>query len=426
MKKLFIALCLSLSSIALYANEQDTVNFYIQNYQYQKALEYINTKTETKSLLKQKAQCYKLLGDYRHSIEILSSLTEQFADDIHIKNELASCYQYTGNWEGAIECYDDLIQTDSTNLYYQIQKADMLYHKEDYAKALSSYKNILENNNNTTILKQAGRCFESMNLIDSAQMYYKKAWDINPKDGSAAANYINTTIKLKDYLTAGNACMNYIERDSTNKQINRLYAFTYYIMDLYEPAAELFEKCIANGDSSLMVNRSLGISYYSLKDPRAYEYLKKAYVQDTINNNVIYCLGVVCNDLSKEEEAVIYFTKLLERVVPKSGALYLNYRGLAIAYDNLHKYKEALENYNNALKYGTESQKAYILAIIAGIYNNNLKDRKMAIKYYKEYRDALTIYLEGIKAKEDTDPLDVEETETKLKELKKYIKELEM
>ena len=71
------------------------------------------------------------------------------------------------------------------------------------------------------------------------------------------------------------------------------------------------------------------------------------------------------------------------------------------------------------MKYGSNNQKAYILAIIAGIYNTNIKDRRMALKYYKEYRSALSLYLEEIKTKEKTDPSDIEEVAGKLKELEK-------
>lgn len=431
MKKIIPILLLFSWGILLYGqekammNEIDTVAYYMQSFQYQKALDYIDRKTPDKTFLLQKAKCYKALGNCNNSIAILLPLSEEYPADMQIESELASCYQLTGNWQTGAACYDRLIQMDSANIYFHIQKADMVYHQEKFGEALSLYKSIAIGHGTPNILKRIGRCYESMNVVDSAQSYYLKAWNIDPNDNAAASNYINTSLKLKEYMTALEACTIYTERDSTDKQINRLHALTYYIMDLYEPASELFEKCFANGDSSLIVNRALGISYYSLKDSRAYEFLKRAYSQDTLNNNVLYSLGVVCNDLSKEEEAVKYFTTLLERIIPKSGSLYLNYRGLAIAYDNLGKYTEAVESYNQAIKYANESQRAYVLAIISGIYDDHLNDKKMARKYYKEYREALALYLDRMKAKEDADPNDIKDVKMRLKDLDIYIKSME-
>lgn len=50
-------------------------------------------------------------------------------------------------------------------------------------------------------------------------------------DGSATANFTNTSLKLKDFVSALNAGAQYIEMDSTNKRdvISQLQGIGYIV-----------------------------------------------------------------------------------------------------------------------------------------------------------------------------------------------------
>ncbi len=296
--------------------EYSLIDDYIANYQFDKALKYIDSQEETKELLKQKALCYKGLDNYSKAIEVLKSLAQVDKDDLKLKSEMALCYQALSNWSGSLTCYNELISLDSLNVYYKIKRAEMLFRLEDYKAALSDYKMLSDKYGLTNMIKRSAQCFENINLPDSAIVYYTEAIKADTTDVFSIASLININIKLKNFGSAIQLSDDFVEKDSTNKQINLLNGLSYYGADFYDEAVLRFQRCYLNGDSSLVVNRSLGISYYSLgENEKAFPYLLKAYTQDTTNNRVLYCLGVVSNEMRNFNNSVIYFEKILEKTI---------------------------------------------------------------------------------------------------------------
>jgi len=428
MKKPFLSfsfiIILTLNSFAQTTNIE--LSDYLSNFQYQKALEYIDSQEPTKDILEQKAFCYKTLGNYKEAIDILKTLSDEYPDDIKLKVDLATSYANTGKWQESINCYDSLICMDSTNSYFKVQKADMLYQQGNYTNALELYKTIYNEHKLINTIKRSAQCFERINQADSAMQYYSYAWEADSTDSFSAANLINLNLK-KEYYGNGQLLSGiYIERDTTDKQINLLNALSYYMADLYEEAIPRLLKCHAAGDTSVIVNRSLGLCYYSLNDSyRAMKYLDTAFRQDTTNNNVLYCLAVSCNDMAYPEQAITYFQKLLNRTIPPNLTLYLYYRNLASAYSKTQKYQESIDNYGTAIKYGTENQKMNLYYTIGDIYIKRLDKNEKALEYFKLYRISLNAYLENEKIKEKPDEQEIKDTIEKIKHLDEYISNLE-
>lgn len=425
MKKTLILLSfLIVHSVLFSQTVESELEAYIQNFQYQKALEYISDKEPSAYLQFQEAMCHKALGNYLKSIDILQRLSTDNPENVRVKSELANCFAITGRRQAGIDCYDDLIRLDSTNLYYKIQKAELLFQQTKYEKALCLFKEIYGRNNSPNTLTQIAQCFEKMNQADSAMVYFKAAWDTNPSDSYSAASLVNLCLKAGRSLEALAHSTVYLEKDSTDQQMNLLNALTYYVMDNYEEAIFRFKKCYEAGDSSLIVNRSLGISYYSLRENYEAEiFLDKAFRQDTTNNNVLYCLAVSSNELADHKKAIPLFRKLLDRTIPSDLTLYLYYKGLASAYDKGSLFEDAVEAYKKALIYAGTNQKMTINFTIGQLYENQVKDSSNALIYYQNYRHDLNGYLEGLIRKNETDE-NVDDTKKRLKYLDEHIKEL--
>ncbi len=407
--------------------EYSLIDDYIANYQFDKALKYIDSQEETKELLKQKALCYKGLDNYSKAIEVLKSLAQVDKDDLKLKSEMALCYQALSNWSGSLTCYNELISLDSLNVYYKIKRAEMLFRLEDYKAALSDYKMLSDKYGLTNMIKRSAQCFENINLPDSAIVYYTEAIKADTTDVFSIASLININIKLKNFGSAIQLSDAFVEKDSTNKQINLLNGLSYYGADFYDEAVLRFQRCYLNGDSSLVVNRSLGISYYSLgENEKAFPYLLKAYTQDTTNNRVLYCLGVVSNEMRNFNNSVIYFEKILEKTIPSDMILYLYYRGLAKGYEGLEEYKNAAMNYKEATKYGQQNQNMYLYFTLGTIYDYELGEPSLALEYYVKYQNGLKNYLEKLKQKEDKeDAFEIKNVEASILSLNSHIGRLE-
>lgn len=424
MRKLLFIIFLLINSNPLFiiSQEKDNLlNSYLQNYQYQKAIDYINNQEPTKGLLTQKALCFKAIRQYKEAIAILKKLAEEYPSDTHIKSELALCYEALGERNSSLDYYNQLINIDSTNVYFKLQKADLLYQKGDYRDALTLFQNI-KNEDNINTLKRSAQCFEKINFPDSAIVYYKEAWDADQNDWYAAANLINLCLKNKRITEAVSYSDLYLEKDTTNEQINLLNALSYYSMDMYEESIKKFKKCYAEGDTSVIVNRSIGIAYYSLNDSyEAQPYLETAFRQDTTNNHVLYCLAVACNDMGEHAKSIPLFRKLLDRTILPDFTLYLYYKNTALAYEKGSQFENAADYYLKALAYAGSNQKMTMYYTLAKLYDQDMKKYGEAFKYYNLYNDSLKDYLKNLRAKEDTDPTEIKETESKIKYLEEHI-----
>jgi len=426
-KHLILLIFFSFITSFLYPQQTDSeLLSYINNFQYQKALEYIETQEPTKEILEQKAFCYKALGNYKDAIEILRELSDEYIDDIRLKVDLATSYANAGKLTESINCYDSLICMDSTNSYFKVQKAELLYQQGSFKKALELYQTIYNLDGLKNMIKRSAQCFEKINELDSAMRYYGMAWEVDSTDSFSAANLINLNLKREYYGNGRQLSNTYIQRDSTDKQINLLNALSYYMSDLYEEAIPRLLKCYEAGDTSVIVNRSLGICYYSLKESfKAMEFLDIAYRQDTTNNNVLYCLAISCSEMAEPERAISYFHKLLDRTIPPDLTLYLYYRNLAQAYTKTSQYQEAVDNYDKAIQYGNDNQKMNLFYTIGDIYIKRLKYKEKALEYFRLYRVSINAYLEKEKSNPEPDEQEIKITIDKIKHLDNFIVDLE-
>ena len=401
--------------------ETDTLQMYIRNAQYRQAIEYINLLEPSKDLLYQKALCYKSLNDYSNAIEILIGLSEEYPDDVPAKLQLALCYEATSLYMKSFDCYDDLLLIDSTNTYFEVRKADLLYRAERYASALEAYNRIDLSYTPNYITRCTAMCHEKLNQLDSAAYYFEKALELNEQDAYSASSLVKIFIKNEDYLTAYDYSEKFIRKDSTNATMNALNAYVYYNLEYYDLAIERFEKCLLNGDSSLIVNRSLGYIYHQTEmDSLALPLLQQAFLQDTTNNNVLYNLGQANYNLGYYPEAIGYFQKMVDNLVPSDVLVLTLYKSLAMAKEKDEAFIDALNLYSTALKYASDNTKKMdIYYLMATLSDKKLMNYTMAIPYYRQYRLCLFNYQNSLK-----DEQAINEIGSKLTTLDEYIRSL--
>ena len=319
-----------------------------------------------------------------------------------------------------IQCYNELIQSDSTNVYFYLQKADLLYQSQQYDGALAQYRYLEKDHVSAYLLKRMGMCCEKLNRTDSAIVYYVRSLEIEPADHFTAISLVKMHIKQEDFNSAIQQSESFIARDPANGPMNLLNAFAYYSSDQYEEAVKRFEKCLAEGDSTLMVNQGLGISYYFLENnEKAQPYLSRAYMQDTTNLKVLYPLAITSYETGLYKEAIEYYTMLLRSYLPNKKALFNLCSGLAKACEKEGKYREAVESYGKSLQYAGDGEEMEILYNLANLFEHQLNDYGTAVFYFQQYRLSLFNYQMNLK-----DPEEVEVIEEKLKALDEHVKYL--
>ena len=415
-------------TMAAQAQEQDTLlTDYLQKAQYQQAIEYIDLQEPTRDSEYQKALCYKWLSNHSKAIEILESLQEIYPDDIPVQLELAQCYETNLQYPQSISCYEKLIEEAPANTYFQVRKADLLYRAEKYARALEDYLQIDPETYNPVYLKKSiALCYDKLNQPDSAKVHYLAAWEIDAHDIFSALSLVKLCIQQKDYTQALLYSEAFLSADTTNAQMNVLNALAYYNLDAYEDAIPRLEKCHSSGDSSLVVNRSLGISYFFLQnDTAAYPYLKRAYERDTTSMTVLYAFAQVSYNLEHYPEAIRAYQMLIKWELPNRNSLCTYYTGLAQACEKDSLYQEAAGQYMSAIQYAsTNIQKMKLLFNLSTLLEFNLKNYKTAISYYSQYQTSLMNYQIALEEEQDPNPEEIKEVELKINELEKHIRKL--
>jgi tetratricopeptide (TPR) repeat protein len=427
MKRIVLVCILSIGASLSFAQEleKDSLAVYLQNAQYQKAIEFIDNQEATKELLYQKAICYKSLNDYLKAISLLETLSNENPDDIPVQLQLALCYEAALLYPQSIARYNELIKLDSANVYFQMQKAELLYRYGKYPAALKAFSEITPDYNLPYLKKNIGMCYEKLNQLDSAKVYYNGAWELEPKDSFSALSLVKLHIKQEDFVAALHNSQKFISQDSTNLQMNVLNAFTYYSINDYETAASLFEKCRAEGDSSLIVNRGLGISYFFLKnDSVALPHLSEAFSQDTTNMTVLYALASVYYNLQYFPEAIQCYQKLVEHATPNKNMLHTYIKGLGMAYEKNRLFQEAYSNYMAALQYASSFQTMELYYLIANICDKEINERNLAIYYYEKYKELLHSYKYALSEEKETNTKEIKEIEDKITALDNYIQAL--
>ena len=424
-----------IEELVIYTNEDsvshqlpyDILSVYLQTAQYQKAIEFINSQEPTKDILYQKAFCYRSLNEYQKAIEILESLVEQYPEDVPSRLQLALCYELTNRYLSGVDCYDELIKLDSVNTYFKVRKADLLYWSEKYPLALNEYLSIKEGYSPSYLDRRIGMCYEKINELDSARTHYYQAWEADSLDSYSALSLVKIHIKQNNYIGALHNSETFIFQDSTNLQMNILNAFTYYNLDLYEEAVRRFEKCRVMGDSSLIVNRGLGVSYYFLqKDSLALPLLKKAYEQDTTNVTVLYGLASANYNLGNYPEAIDCYGTLVERETPNRNTLYTYHRGLGDSFKSMGMFQEAYTGYMDALHYANTHQCMELYYLIADVCERELKDFRIALHYYERYKSSLSGYKWMLAEAEVPDTIEIKGIEQKLISLDEHIDSLKV
>ena len=402
--------------------EIDTLQMYIRNAQYKQAIEFISEKEQTKELLYQKALCYRYLNNNSNAIEILKPLTEEYPDDISLMLQLALCYEALAKYSKSIECYDNMLEIDSANTYFEVRKADLLFRAEKYNLALDIYNRIDLSYNPNYLTRNIAMCYEKLNQQDLAKNYFSRAWELNENDAYSANSLVKIEIKEEDFLAAYIDSERFIKIDSTDATMNALNAFVYYNMDQFDIAINRFEKCVEEGDNSLLVNRSLGFSYYLTgEDSLALPFLRQALLQDTTSANVVYVLGKLNLKLGYYPEAIDCFLKVIDIITPSKTLLYDSHKGLGFAHEKEGDFIKAIGAYNTTLSFTQKNnERMELLYSMATISDKELKDYMNAVYFYKQYYTCLLNFQNSLK-----DEKEIKENESKLIALEEYIRQLE-
>ncbi|MBE6340752.1 MAG: tetratricopeptide repeat protein [Bacteroidales bacterium] len=190
------------------------------------------------------------------------------------------------------------------------------------------------------------RCFEKLEIADSLMKYQYLETARNIENQANTVAYARSLIAIKAYKPAVNLLERYCQIDSTNIAVNSVLANAYYNAGKPTNAIDIYEKCVAAGDTRVSTLYYLAMAHIQ-KDHtrRALECLELAdEISKGTNALTIAMLGLLrleTDSTAAQGERDINFA--IDMMKPNAELLYRLYYGLGDYY--------ITHNFNTAIKY---------------------------------------------------------------------------
>lgn len=370
----------------LVAQNKDSLSIYMQLYEYEKVIRYIENQklpyTPNTELLK--ANAYVGLKNYEKAIASYEILCSNDSANINTLIELAGCYQSIDNNQQAIFMYLKALNLNPLNSYLHLQLADAYVKNNEYSQAILHYYTSCSNDTSFYISKQLALCYDKLNKTDTAIYYYYKTLNLQPKDFYSAYRLANIHLKNNDITNALDVTSCYLSNDSNNVKMLALNGYIHYQNKAFVEALKSFEKCLSLNDSSDFTKRYLGYCYFETHNyNKSKTYLEQAYENDTSSIILCYTLGLACHYANYGDLAIYYLNKTLALTIPSPEFLSRIYQDLAAAQTGIYKVADALDCYLEALELTPDD--TLLLFRIASQYDKFLQNKTMAIKYYQSF-----------------------------------------
>jgi predicted Zn-dependent protease len=182
--------------------------------------------------------------------------------------------------------------------------------------------------------RELGSLLSRANRNDEAQQNYKKFLRLSGGNTTARIQYVNTLIDLKKYKDAIDQLNEILKTDTSNNDLNRALAYSYYETAQYDKGL-IYSKKFFNRAKPDKIRPTdvvyLGRLYAKLKqDSIAHGYLLKAYQMDTSRFDLLSEAAVSMMKIKKYDKAIEDYNKkiAINKAVPG------DYFYLGIAYYN--------------------------------------------------------------------------------------------
>jgi tetratricopeptide (TPR) repeat protein len=288
-------------------------------------------------------------------------------------------FEALGYYQRAYEMAD-VIET-------RLKLADCYYKRANYRQCSELLKLVPEDSLTHDAFRQLAYSYQKMGDTDSYIFWANQLIGHFPMDGEMVAG-LTLAYAQNNQPQNGIICgMGYCQKDSTNILVNRALADAWFMNRDFSAAAKLYDRLLAQGDSTFNTLYSAGMSYSRLDSLElAYHYLQLAFLISGMQHyGCAYRLGVVCVDTKRYPEGLNYLALATELMQPDTTIMKAITLSQGEGYYLTQHYPEAVEAWKRHLDYNPGSVATYYN--IANAYAYLLKDDQQAKSYYQQFTE---------------------------------------
>lgn len=321
---------------------------------------------------------------YKEANDYLKQTYHEPVTDLKALSRLAYTSQMAGKLPEAEGYYLRVYNQDTTNRAALYSLAVINYKRGNMLKAEGFYMMILRKDSlNFAIYKQLAQISNSRGDTQSYIAYLQKANKLNAQDPDVASDLSDIFVSLRFLPQAEKILNAAISGDPENVILLESLVKLTYAQHKWPETIATAEKLMALGDNPLPVLSKLGQAYYITKSYQCGIEIFKSIDENSQNETTYYFTGLCYKALKDQKKAVDYFVKAITAGLSPNIDSY--YNEMADSYHQQKLLKKAIAAFQKALQFDEKPMTYYS---IASLYDNDLKDKTNAIKFYHKYLDA--------------------------------------
>jgi tetratricopeptide (TPR) repeat protein len=318
---------------------------------------------------------------FAEAAELLKRTYPEPVTDMKVLSKLAYTSQMAGKLPDAEGYYQRMYNIDSTNNAVLYSLGSINLRRGNNVKAEMYYK-ILSQKDTTNFLvfKQLGKIAMDKSDFIAMVNYLQKANRINPAEADVASDLSDMYVSLKKIDLADKVLNAAITQDPDNIVLLQSLLKLTSAENKYAEEKATCLKLIALGTQSGYVLTKLESAYYNLKEYACSVETFANIPQVNQSETSYYIAALAYKALKDQPSAIENLAKAIEAGISPNISDY--YAEMADSYDIKMRYKAAIFAYQKALQF---EEKPIIYYLMATVYDGSLKNKKLAIKYYKKF-----------------------------------------
>lgn len=333
------------------------------------------------------ALAYQQLGFPDKAIHCLTNTTATL--NSQQLDLLCRCYLSTGNYTKALPIIKDTYQQDPLNTVNLLRYAEVNHFYKEYKANIDLLKEYTrQDSGNYNINLFLAESYERTKQTSHAIATYLMILQAHPNNQKVALKLANLYYGDKQYVECHDLCMPYIERLENNKNFLLIAGMANFKNGSNHNVIAMFKRLEAQGDSSFLTKKHLGIASYRLENfNNATNYLKAAIKLKDDDPEVAFFLGASLGQSSQPLDGKIFLLIAQELIKPSPALMEKTNLKLAMMHFDTGHYQMAIEYYNKAYVYAPSNHQ--YLYRQASIYDYQLKNAAKAKELYRQFIDAL-------------------------------------
>lgn len=298
-----------------------------------------------------------------------------------VLSKLAYTSQMASRLTDAEAYYQRMYQADSTNTTVLFSLGAINLRRGNNPKAETYYKMIArKDSTNFLVYKQLGKIAEDKADVAAMLSYLQKANKINSADPDVASDLSDLFVNLKQYPAAEKALNGAIIKDPENVILLQSLLKLTSAQDKFAATRDICLRMIDLGVRSGYVLTKLGVAYYNLKNYTCSVETFADIPGLEQSETSFYVASLAYKALKDQPMAIINLHNAITEGI--SGNISDYYAEMADSYEVSRKYKKAAMAYQKSLQF---AEKPIIYYLLASLYDTDLKNKQLALKYYKKY-----------------------------------------